>query len=290
MIMKTKLTLLSAVLIALASTVHAQTQTVPEPSKWLRYTVKDEAFSLTLPAIPAMTTNKVFVERLQKRRLERSLLLNVDGVLYSVYAYENPKPRQSLDEFIAEQRATIVLGQVTERAVTAGSFSGKEYSSQGGAKQVTEQFFATEGRFYRFVVEGATPDDAGARQFFSSIMLGRKQDGIKVSDGPGEIFASNTGEKPYVGKQVETKARILKKPQPSYSIEGKKNQVTGTVILKCVFSADGTVNRIRVVQGLPYGLTEMAIEAAKKIKFIPATRDGRNVSMWMQLEYNFNLY
>jgi len=155
--MKPRLTVLCAVLIALAGIVHAQTPTVPEPSNWLRYTVKDEAFSLTLPATPAMTTNKVFVERLQKRRLERLLLLNVDGVLYSVYAYENPKPQQSLDEFIAEQRAKSALGQATERAVTAGSFSGKEYSSQLGAKQVTEQFFATEGRLYRFAVEGAFP-------------------------------------------------------------------------------------------------------------------------------------
>jgi hypothetical protein len=26
------------------------------------------------------------------------------------------------------------------------------------------------------------------------------------------------------------------------------------------------------------------------IKFVPATKDGHQVSMWMQLEYNFNLY
>jgi TonB family protein len=67
-------------------------------------------------------------------------------------------------------------------------------------------------------------------------------------------------------------------------------QITGTVVLKCVFASDGRVTNIRVVQGLPNGLTEKSIEAARKIRFIPATKDGRNVSMWMQLEYNFNLY
>jgi hypothetical protein len=45
-----------------------------------------------------------------------------------------------------------------------------------------------------------------------------------------------------------------------------------------------------VVQGLPDGLTERAIEAARKIKFVPASKEGKYVSMWMQLEYNFNLY
>jgi outer membrane biosynthesis protein TonB len=48
------------------------------------------------------------------------------------------------------------------------------------------------------------------------------------------------------------------------------------------------VTNIRVVTGLPDGLTEQAIEAAKKIKFIPATRNGRPVSMWFQLEFNFS--
>ena len=64
----------------------------------------------------------------------------------------------------------------------------------------------------------------------------------------------------------------------------------GTVVLKVVCSSTGQVTNIRIVQELPYGLTERAIVAAKKIKFIPAMKDGRYVSMWMQLEYNFNLY
>ena len=50
------------------------------------------------------------------------------------------------------------------------------------------------------------------------------------------------------------------------------------------------VTNIRTVSGLPYGLTEKAIAAAHQIKFVPATKDGHQVSMWMQLEYNFNLY
>jgi hypothetical protein len=44
------------------------------------------------------------------------------------------------------------------------------------------------------------------------------------------------------------------------------------------------------MRGLPYGLTEKAIAAARQIRFDPATKDGHKVSMWMKLEYNFNLY
>jgi hypothetical protein len=34
----------------------------------------------------------------------------------------------------------------------------------------------------------------------------------------------------------------------------------------------------------------MSIRVARQIKFIPATKDGRPVSMWMELQYNFGLY
>lgn len=36
--------------------------------------------------------------------------------------------------------------------------------------------------------------------------------------------------------------------------------------------------------------SKLGIDAAKTIRFIPAIKDGRFVSMWIQLEYNFNLY
>jgi TonB family protein len=94
----------------------------------------------------------------------------------------------------------------------------------------------------------------------------------------------------FTGKDVTTKARLISKPEPQYTEDARKNQIVGTVVLKCVFSSSGQVTGISVRSGLPYGLTERAIAAARNIKFEPATKDGHKVSMWMQLEYNFNLY
>ena len=94
----------------------------------------------------------------------------------------------------------------------------------------------------------------------------------------------------FTGKDVTTKARLISKPEPQYTEDARKNQITGTVVLKVVFASNGSVQNIRTVSGLPYGLTERAIAAARQIKFVPATKDGHQVSMWMQLEYNFNLY
>jgi protein TonB len=96
--------------------------------------------------------------------------------------------------------------------------------------------------------------------------------------------------KVYTTKDVTSKARILSRPEPQYTEEARRNQVTGTVVLRAVFSASGAVTNIKAVKGLPDGLTEKAIAAARQIKFVPAQKEGRNVSQYIQIEYNFNLY
>jgi tetratricopeptide (TPR) repeat protein len=94
----------------------------------------------------------------------------------------------------------------------------------------------------------------------------------------------------FSGKEVTTKARVLSKPEPTYTEEARKNQITGTVVLVAIFALDGKVKAIRAIKTLPGGLTEMAMVAARQIRFVPALKDGKPVSMFMHLEYNFNLY
>jgi TonB family protein len=89
---------------------------------------------------------------------------------------------------------------------------------------------------------------------------------------------------------VERKATIVWRPEPIYTEEARKNQVQGTVVLRGVFSSSGQVTNIRVVSGLADGLTEKAVEAARSIRFFPAVKDGKFVSQYIQIEYNFNLY
>lgn len=108
--------------------------------------------------------------------------------------------------------------------------------------------------------------------------------------GPGGGGGGTDYSKIFSGREVTTKARVLDKPEPTYTEAARKNQITGTVVLRAVFSAGGTVTNISAVSRLPDGLTERAIAAAKQIRFSPATKDGRPVSMWMELQYNFNLY
>jgi TonB family protein len=106
----------------------------------------------------------------------------------------------------------------------------------------------------------------------------------------GSGGGSDRDGRPFTGREVEQRARLIAKPEPQYTEEARRNQITGTVMLRVVFSSAGEVVQIRAVNTLPFGLTERAIAAARQIKFIPAMKGGRPVSVYMQLEYNFNLY
>lgn len=108
--------------------------------------------------------------------------------------------------------------------------------------------------------------------------------------GPAGGSDRSGNDQPFAGSQVEQRARVLFKPEPTYTEDARRNQIVGTVMLRVVFASNGDVVQIRAVRTLPYGLTERAIAAARQIKFVPAVKGGHPVSVFMQLEYNFNLY
>jgi TonB family protein len=67
--------------------------------------------------------------------------------------------------------------------------------------------------------------------------------------------------------------------------------MSGAVLLRLILRSDGRVDdKIDVLKSLPYGLTEEAIKVAKQIEFVPAEKDGRKVSQYVTIEYNFNVY
>jgi len=83
---------------------------------------------------------------------------------------------------------------------------------------------------------------------------------------------------------------ILYREKAQYTEEARDNKIEGTVVLSAVFGSDSLIRDIEVVRGLPYGLTEKAIEAAKKIRFVPAMKDGKLVSVRGNIEFTFNIY
>jgi TonB family protein len=85
------------------------------------------------------------------------------------------------------------------------------------------------------------------------------------------------------------RAQILAKPEPGYTEEARRAGVAGVVRLRVVLGSDGKVRHVLVLRRLSHGLTEKAVEAARKLRFNPATLDGQPVSQYVVLEYGFNV-
>ncbi len=98
------------------------------------------------------------------------------------------------------------------------------------------------------------------------------------------------GERIYTSKETDEKVQVLKKPLPRFSREARRHLTKGYVILRAILAADETVKYIEIITGLPDGLSQSAIAAARQIKFKPAMKDGKPVSVWIELEYQFRIY
>lgn len=143
------------------------------------------------------------------------------------------------------------------------------------------------------LIKPETGDAAGGRP----PMLVRPHPSLSKVD-PSESPRGNTGggdapagsDRPLRQTEVTRKAMVIFKPEPGFTEEARRFNVTGVVRLRAILASSGEVKSISVVKTLPHGLTRKALSAARGIRFQPAQKDGRPVSQYVVLEYNFNIY
>lgn len=83
---------------------------------------------------------------------------------------------------------------------------------------------------------------------------------------------------------------IYYKENAKRTAKAREHDIEGTVALSVIFGADGELSDLLVLKGLPYGLTARCLEALKKIRFRPAMKDGKPVSVRSSIEFNFQTY
>ena len=97
-------------------------------------------------------------------------------------------------------------------------------------------------------------------------------------------------DRPFRQSEVTKKAVITFKPEPGFTEWARRFNVTGVVRLRAILHSSGEMRNISVVKTLPHGLTGKSLAAARQMRFEPAQKDGRAVSQYVVLEYNFNIY
>ncbi|HEX5732281.1 MAG TPA: energy transducer TonB [Blastocatellia bacterium] len=115
--------------------------------------------------------------------------------------------------------------------------------------------------------------------------------------GPGRGYNMGGGDPSLGGgtnpdgsaKTVDSKPVLLNRVQPLYTEEARKNKIQGVVRARVLIGADGRVKRATIVTGLPDGLNEMALQAAHRLVFKAATKNGQPVAFWMPVVIEFNI-
>ncbi len=107
---------------------------------------------------------------------------------------------------------------------------------------------------------------------------------IAVPDAPppvekGPIFVTGDVQKPEKISDV----------QPQYSEIARKARIQGVVILQTIISKEGQIEDVKVLKGLPMGLSEAAVDAVRQWKYKPATLNGKPVAVYFNLTVNFQL-
>ena len=143
---------------------------------------------------------------------------------------------------------------------------------------------------------GGDPQAASLKQFVDSFELKAetaapaREAKADQAAGAGDGGAGVDHSRPFRPSEVTQRARVLGRPEPLYTESARKFGVTGIVQIRLVLGAAGGVERFEVVKGLPHALTLKAVEAAQRIKFEPAQKDGRPVAQYATIQYHFNVY
>jgi TonB family protein len=99
-----------------------------------------------------------------------------------------------------------------------------------------------------------------------------------IEDIPSEDSPRSLGFKP---------PEFLNRVKPDYTAEAELADITATVEAMVVFGSNGELERIEITRWAGFGLDESSERAIRQLRFKPATRDGRPISVRAMIRYNF---
>jgi TonB family protein len=135
--------------------------------------------------------------------------------------------------------------------------------------------------------------------FGNGVAAGGNGDGRSNGRGNTQVATGGFGQQElsHSGPKIQapdpgaptTGVAITFKPNPIYTQEARQLKLEGEVLLEVMFGANGQLHVNRVVRGLGHGLDEAAIDAAHKMRFKPALRNGQPVDSTAVVHVVFQL-
>jgi TonB family protein len=185
-------------------------------------------------------------------------------------------PRQS----DAEQLKTRLAGQLAEVEAQFAVLRDRSAGPMVGARlaawqeELARRFGRAAGTVEE-IVKLNPPDADSWRERLETLTL------------YAQPVSSPAGRNVFGAREVSKRARVTQAPAAEPTAEARAAGARGDVRLRLVLASDGTVRHVFPVKSLGHGLTEAAVDAARRIVFEPAVRDGRPVSQFATFVYEF---
>ncbi|HCA59501.1 MAG TPA: hypothetical protein DEP46_16145 [Blastocatellia bacterium] len=294
------------------SVVGLNGQSLVSGPAWRNLAPPSEEFSVDVPIELDVVTNSfesiVFEQSYQGRLGDTYFFIFSDDI---EDGDGHTNVRLAVSTYTSEQ-----IGEIP----TNGKFASYSFDSGDG-------FFhrimltQTNKRIYSFHTVSLSPDDPLVKRFFSTVKIEEEsperlwnpvnvfspdvtdpeKDG-KADTGSGFASCSGPRRDPVLNPGAEasrptvpatariSSLTITSRPKPNFTELARVYSVSGTVLVRVTFGADGRIGAITPIRRLPFGLTENAIRAAEKIQFRPRIEGGKPVTTSRTVEYSFTLY
>lgn len=287
-------------------------QTVTNEPKWRNLAPESEEFSVDVPIELDVDTNSfesIVFEQTYQGRLGDTYFFIFSDDIEDGDGHKNV--RLAVETYTSEK-----VGEIR----TNGKFASYSFDSGDGFFHRIVQT-RTNKRIYSFHTVSLSPDDPFVERFFNTISIEEERPerlwtsaktfspyvaesgtGSTSETGSGFASCSGPGRDPILNPGAEVSRPVVpatkkipsltitSKPKASFTELARVYSVSGTVLLRVTFEADGRIGPVTPIRRLPFGLTESAIKAAEQIQFRPRIESGKPVTTSRTVEYSFTLY
>ena len=307
--------LLLALSVSLVPNLFAQTDNTA-PVLWGRYQHSDVKVSVIFPKLPNATSSYDSC----REELTKSAYAYAEGVVYelSIVASKKgdrppfcPVGKTPFDQSTIDRRLDAVRqtkGMIAETNTRIANLDARSFRGERFTRLVIPDL--AKKRWIELAVFHYADETPNMNQFFDSLMFGDAA-GREIGDGAEQTLgdpvdvsqndppatvqappsppADHGGDKPKT-QGPPTSLYLVSKPQARYTDAARSANTQGTVRLKVTMMANGSVGTITTVNELKNGLTDRAINAARRLVFLPRRVEGKPVNSTITIEYSFSIY
>lgn len=284
----------------------AQKEKYSAPIIWQRYAVSANDVSVLLPKLPVARIGGDACRQFESK----SYYAYADEVIYSFKftAKTDKKPpafcrenrgfgKKDFLERLREIRSSLKdfeesKSEIENREVTV-------FKSKDSTVWLFDDF--ENNRWFELSVSHREDAEFDKKVFFDSIKIGKNPQGTEIGDGAEQILgdakpAGDSSDQFDLTNKASSKEgikplNIIVKVPPRYTDAARQNNVRGTITLRVTFLYNGGIGEVTPVSDLlPFGLTEQAIAAAKRMAFLPQKSGNNTQTVVKIVQYTFSIY